>query len=75
MIFHSYGGAAGSEAMGAYMKELEAGTAKKEGHGTIKRLVYCAAFVLPEGASLMAALQFKPLPWFIIDVHIPPLLS
>ena len=67
ILYHSYGGAVGSEALADYVKELEAGT-EKEGWGKIRRLVYIAAFVLPEGGSLMAALGFKPLPWFIIDV-------
>ena len=67
ILYHSYGGAVGSEALADYVKELEAGT-KKEGWGKIRRLVYIAAFVLPEGGSLMGGLGFKPLPWFIIDV-------
>lgn len=66
ILYHSYGGVVGSEALADYVKELEAGT-KKEGWGKVRRLVYIAAFVLPEGGSLMAALGFKPLPWFIID--------
>ena len=68
MIYHSYGGVPGSEALGEYLKTLETGE-KKEGWGIVRRLVYCCAFVLPEGGSLMAALGFKPLPWFIIDVR------
>lgn len=67
MLYHSYGGAVGSEALAEYVKDLE-GKDKKEGWGSVKRLVYIAAFVLSEGGSLMAALGFKPLPWFIIDV-------
>jgi hypothetical protein len=68
MVYHSYGGVPGSEALGEYIKTLESGE-KKEGWGIVRRLVYCCAFVLPEGGSLMAALGFKPLPWFIIDVR------
>jgi pimeloyl-ACP methyl ester carboxylesterase len=67
MLYHSYGGAVGSEALADYVKRLQSGGAK-EGWGKIRRLVYIAAFVLPEGGSLMAALGFKALPWFIIDV-------
>ena len=59
----------GSEALADYVKGLESGGAK-EGWGKIRRLVYIAAFVLPEGGSLMAALGFKALPWFIIDVSL-----
>jgi pimeloyl-ACP methyl ester carboxylesterase len=66
MLYHSYGGVVGSEALAEYVKELESG--KKEGWGSVRRLVYIAAFVLPEGGSLMAALGFKPLPWFIVNV-------
>jgi pimeloyl-ACP methyl ester carboxylesterase len=68
IVYHSYGGVPGSEALGEYIKTLESGE-KKVGWGIVRRLVYCCAFVLPEGGSLMAALGFKPLPWFIIDVR------
>jgi Alpha/beta hydrolase family len=67
IIYHSYGSVPGSEALLEYVKGLESGT-KKEGWGKIQRLVFCCAFVLPEGGSLMAALQFKDLPWFIRNV-------
>jgi len=66
IIYHSYGSVPGSEALVDYLKELESGT-KKEGWGKIQRLVFCCAFILPEGGSLMAALQFKDLPWFIVN--------
>jgi hypothetical protein len=72
MLYHSYGGVPGSEALGGYIKYLESGKGK-EGWGRVRRLVYCASFVLPEGGSLMAALQGKPLPWFILDVVCFPL--
>lgn len=65
LIYHSYGGVVGSEALAEYVKE-----GPKPGYGKVKRLVYVCAFVLPEGASLMAALQNKPLPWFILDVRL-----
>jgi hypothetical protein len=67
IIYHSYGSNPGSEALAEYTKDLKSGT-KKRGWGQIRRLVYCCAFVLPEGGSLMAALQFKDLPWFIVKV-------
>jgi hypothetical protein len=67
LIYHSYGGVPGSEALAEYTKDLESGT-KKDGWGKIRRLIFCCAFVLPEGGSLMAALQFNNLPWFIVDV-------
>lgn len=68
MIFHSYSGMPGSEALAPYVSDLEKGVQRK-GWGKVRRLVYCSAFVMPEGGSLMAALQNKPLPWFIIDVR------
>ncbi|TAQ85843.1 hypothetical protein B7494_g5846 [Chlorociboria aeruginascens] len=61
MIYHSYGGIPGSEALALYLKE------QKEGWGKVLRLLYCASFILPEGGSLIGALQGKPLPWFLID--------
>jgi len=66
LLMHSYGGTVGSESLAPYIQKLEEGE-KKEGWGRVIRLVYCASFVLPEGGSLMAALNYKPLPWFIID--------
>jgi len=68
IVYHSYGSSPGCEALKEYLQDLESED-KKEGWGKIRRLVFCASFVLPEGGSLMAALQFKPLPWFIIDVY------
>lgn len=73
IIYHSYGSVPGSEALSEYMKELEGGN-RKEGWGKIQRLVFCCAFVLPEGGSLMAALQYKDLPWFIVKVHLFPII-
>ncbi|KAN0101848.1 prolyl aminopeptidase-like protein [Hyaloscypha variabilis] len=66
LIYHSYGSVPGSEALSEYVKKLESGN-QKEGWGKIRRLVFCCAFVLPEEGSLMAALQFKDLPWFIVN--------
>lgn len=68
VIMHSYGGVVGSEALAEYLQTLQSG--QKQGYGKVKRLVFVCAFALPEGASLMAALQFKPLPWFILDVRL-----
>lgn len=67
IIMHSYGGVVGSEALAEYVKTLEKG--QKDGHGKVKQIVFVCAFVLPEGGSLMGALQFKPLPWWILDVR------
>lgn len=65
LVYHSYGGVVGAEALTDYVKELESGS-KKQSAGEIHRLVYCCAFCLPAGASLMLALNNKPLPWFVI---------
>lgn len=76
VIMHSYGGVVGSEALGEYIQTLEKG--QKSGYGKVRRIVFVCAFVLPEGGSLMGALQFKPLPWFILDVRasaFPPYVS
>lgn len=62
MLYHSYGGVPGSEALAPYLTPRP-----KPGYGKILRLVYIAAFVLPVGGSLIAALQNKPLPWFIVS--------
>jgi alpha-beta hydrolase superfamily lysophospholipase len=67
LVYHSYGSVPGCEALADYLKDLQSET-KKAGWGKIQRLVFCCAFVLPEEGSLMAALGFKPLPWFIINV-------
>ncbi|KUJ14639.1 alpha/beta-hydrolase [Mollisia scopiformis] len=65
LVTHSYGGVVGCESLAEYVKTLESG--HESGHGKVKRMVFVCAFVLPEGGSLMAALQNKPLPWFILD--------
>ncbi|KAH6721258.1 prolyl aminopeptidase-like protein [Leptodontidium sp. 2 PMI_412] len=67
MIFHSYGGVVGCEALKEYVNEVSTGKGGKQGWGKVRRLVFVAAFALPEGGSLMAALGFQPLPWFEID--------
>jgi pimeloyl-ACP methyl ester carboxylesterase len=69
ILYHSYGGVVGSEALSEYLKELGDGDKKNDGvYGQVRRLIYCSAFALPAGASLMLALNNQPLPWFVIDV-------
>jgi hypothetical protein len=63
MIYHSYGGVPGSEALPSYLSSPHPPNWRK-----VLRLVYITAFVLPEGGSLIAALNDTPLPWFIINV-------
>lgn len=72
MIFHSYGGVVGCEALKEYVSEASTGKGGKQGWGKVRRLVFVASFVLPEGGSLMAALNFEPLPWFDVDVSRTP---
>jgi len=74
LFFHSYGGVPGCEALGEYVKDMEdnkearEGKRKREnGWGKVRQLIFCAAFVLPKGGSLMAALGGKDLPWFRVD--------
>ena len=61
VLTHSYGGIPGSSATKGLLKsDLE-----KEGKkGGVVHLIYCCSFALPEGVSLMDALQHTPLPWF-----------
>ena len=64
IFMHSYGGVVGSECF----KGLTKTERRKEGKtGGVAHLIYCCAFVLPEGVSLYNALQNKPLPWFQIS--------
>jgi pimeloyl-ACP methyl ester carboxylesterase len=67
VIMHSYGGVVGSEALAEYVQTVEKG--QKSESGKVRRIVFVCAFVLPEGGSLMGALQNKPLPWMILDVR------
>jgi len=67
VVMHSYGGVIGSEAM-KYFVDEETGQLQGSNSGAkIVRLVYLAAFVLSKGGSLMAALNFKDLPWWDIN--------
>ncbi|CAK7237917.1 hypothetical protein SBRCBS47491_010205 [Sporothrix bragantina] len=64
LFMHSYGGVVGTEAC----RGLDAASRKKDGKkGGIVRLVYCAAFLLPEGGSLMEMLGGVPLPWLMLS--------
>lgn len=63
LVVHSYGGMVGSEAVRGLDK---ASREKEDKKGGISHMYFCCAFALPEGVSLMNALQDKPLPWFKI---------
>lgn len=63
LVVHSYGGVVGSEAV----QGLDKASREKQGKkGGVSHMYFCCAFALPEGVSLMDALQGKPLPWWDI---------
>lgn len=60
LFMHSYAGVCGSEAV----KDLDKASRRKEGKkGGVIHLIYCCAFVLPEGMHLMTPLNDTDLPW------------
>jgi pimeloyl-ACP methyl ester carboxylesterase len=64
LVVHSYGGVIGNEAVKGFAKSDR----EKEGKtGGVSHIYFCCAFALPEGVSLMDALNNKPLPWFQIN--------
>jgi pimeloyl-ACP methyl ester carboxylesterase len=63
ILFHSYGGIPGSAACKGLLKFDREQAGEK---GGIAHLVYCAALVVDEGASLMEGIGSEPLPWFNI---------
>ncbi|KZL69897.1 alpha/beta-hydrolase [Colletotrichum tofieldiae] len=64
LFMHSYGGIIGCEAC----RGLDKTARQKQGKpGGVVRLVFCAAFLAPEGVSLFDMLQGNPLPWFIVS--------
>lgn len=69
LILSNSGGAVGAEALADYVKKREGGN-EKHGAGEIHRLVYCCAFCLQAGTSLMHGLGNQPLPWFDIKVYL-----
>jgi pimeloyl-ACP methyl ester carboxylesterase len=58
LFMHSYAGVCGSEAVQGLDR-----AARQAGRGGVSHLIYCAAFVLPEGAHLMAGLNDVDPPW------------
>ncbi|KIX98567.1 uncharacterized protein Z520_05868 [Fonsecaea multimorphosa CBS 102226] len=64
LVVHSYGGVVGNEAV----KDLDKASRAKQGKkGGVSHIYFCCAFALPEGVSLMDALNQTPLPWFQIN--------
>jgi pimeloyl-ACP methyl ester carboxylesterase len=73
VICHSWGGLiTGCSLAGLSKKEREAAGKK----GGVVRAGYIAAFIAPEGVSLVECIPGgKPEPWWIIDVRLPFALS
>lgn len=61
LVVHSYGGVIGSEAVQGFVKSDREKDGKK---GGVAHIFFCCAFALPEGVSLMDALNGKDLPWW-----------
>jgi pimeloyl-ACP methyl ester carboxylesterase len=60
LFMHSYSGVCGSEAV----QGLDRASRRAQGQsGGVSHLIYCCAFVLPEGAHLMAMLNDTDPPW------------
>ncbi|KAL1864006.1 hypothetical protein Daus18300_007971 [Diaporthe australafricana] len=64
VFMHSYGGVVGTQACRGLGKRERGAAGKK---GGVVRLVYCCAFLLGDGVSLMDMLGNQPLPWFILS--------
>jgi Alpha/beta hydrolase family len=64
LLMHSYGGVPGSSATEGLVKSVREKSGKS---GGVVHLIYCTAFALPVGVSLMDALGGNPAPWFIFD--------
>ncbi|QSZ31965.1 hypothetical protein DSL72_001534 [Monilinia vaccinii-corymbosi] len=67
LIYHSYGGTVGSEALSSYLKTLPPSTTPSSPYGLIRRLIYITAFVFPRGTSLMSTLGYKPAPGTVVS--------
>ncbi|ROW10502.1 hypothetical protein VMCG_01769 [Cytospora schulzeri] len=63
LFMHSYGGVVGAEACRGLGKEEREASGKK---GGVVRLIYCCAFVIDEGFSVMDMLNNQPFPWFVV---------
>ncbi|KAJ9617091.1 hypothetical protein H2200_000812 [Cladophialophora chaetospira] len=61
LVVHSYGGVIGNEAVQGFAKSEREKEGKK---GGVSHIYFCCAFALPEGVSLMDALNGKDLPWW-----------
>ncbi|KAK6225523.1 hypothetical protein QIS74_01570 [Colletotrichum tabaci] len=64
LFMHSYGGIVGCEACRGFDKT---GRQRQGKPGGIVRLVFCAAFLAPEGVSLLDMLQGDLPSWFIVS--------
>ena len=64
VLCHSYGGMAVMPALRGFSQRERSAAGKK---GGVTFLIYCCAFALPNGVSLMDALNNTPLPWFDVS--------
>ncbi|KAI3395438.1 hypothetical protein diail_1301 [Diaporthe ilicicola] len=64
VFMHSYGGVVGTESCRGLGKKQREADGKK---GGVIRLIYCCAFLLAEGTSLMDNVGDQPMPWFILS--------
>jgi pimeloyl-ACP methyl ester carboxylesterase len=69
LLCHSSGGIVGSNAVEGF--DVAARQAAGE-QGGVVRIVYLAAFMLPQGQSLIGLLGGQPLPWMVIGVSSIP---
>ncbi|TEA21314.1 Methylesterase 10 [Colletotrichum sidae] len=64
LFMHSYGGLVGCEAC----RDLDRTTRRAAGRaGGVIRLVFCAAFMAPEGTSLSDLFRGQAMPWFVVS--------
>lgn len=65
LLGHSAGGLVISGAV----EGLDVASRKAQGQpGGVTRCIFMAAFVLPQGLSLLGALGGQPLPWMVVEV-------
>ncbi|KUI74576.1 hypothetical protein VM1G_10068 [Cytospora mali] len=64
VFMHSYGGIVGTESCRGLGKKEREASGKK---GGVVELIYCCAFMVEEGVSIMDMLGNQPLPWFVVS--------
>lgn len=69
LLCHSSGGVVASNAVEGYDVAARRVAGKQ---GGVARVVYLAAFMLPQGQSLLDMLGGEPLPWMVVEVSSSP---